>query len=62
MEMMMETKPKLTGTVREAAELLGVGLNEAYKGVRRGDIPSMPFGKRKLVLWQPLLRRLNGES
>jgi len=40
---------RATYTVAEAAELLGISLNAAYKGVRSGDIPSLRVGRRILV-------------
>jgi len=40
---------KLTFSVREAAEALGVSRNSAYSGVLRGDIPHVKVGKRILV-------------
>ncbi len=53
---------KITGTVDEAAEVVGVSRNSAYEGVKNGDIPSMRIGKRIVVLWQPLLRKLGVEE
>lgn len=32
--------------VEEAAELLGIGRNQAYEGCRNGDIPSVRIGHR----------------
>ena len=53
---------KITGTVEEAAEVLDVSRNSAYEGVKTGEIPSMRVGKRIIVLWQPLLRKLGVEE
>ena len=53
---------KITGTVDEAAEVVGVSRNSAYEGVKNGDIPSMRIGKRIVVLWQPLLRKRGVEE
>ena len=53
---------KITGTVEEAAEVLDVSRNSAYEGVKTGEIPSMRIGKRIIVLWQPLLRKLGVEE
>ena len=53
---------KITGTVDEAAKVLRVSRNSAYEGVKTGDIPSMRMGKRIIVLWQPLLRKLGVEE
>ncbi len=49
---------KLTGTVEEAAEVLGISRNSAYEAVREGEIPSMRAGRRILVLWRPLMQKL----
>ncbi len=53
---------KITGTVDEAAKVLGVSRNSAYEGVKDGEIPSMRVGKRILVLWGPLMRKLGVEE
>ena len=47
-----------TFTVEEAAEVLGIGRNSAYEGVRTGEIPSVRIGKRILVPRAALERRL----
>jgi excisionase family DNA binding protein len=38
-----------TATVPVAAKLLGISRNSAYEAVRRGEIPSITIGRRKLV-------------
>ena len=38
-----------TFTVEEAAEVLGIGRNSAYEGVRTGEIPSVRIRRRILV-------------
>lgn len=53
-------KPKLTGTIDEAAVVLGLGRNNTYELAKRGEIPVKRMGGRIIVLWQPLLRMLNG--
>ncbi len=53
---------KLTGTVDEAAEALGVSRNSAYEGVKKGEIPSIRIGNRILVLWGPFMRMLGAEE
>jgi hypothetical protein len=58
---MSEQKEKLSGTIREACDVLDIGINEGYAAARRGEIPTMRVGNRWIVLWQPLLRRLKGE-
>jgi excisionase family DNA binding protein len=40
---------KLTYTVTEAAELLGISRTSAYECVNRGEIPSLRLGRRLLV-------------
>ena len=46
-------EPK-TQSVDDAAKALGIGRNQAYEAVRRGDIPAIRIGKRWLVLREPL--------
>ena len=38
-----------TMTVEEAAKALGIGRNTAYEAIRRGEIPVIRIGDRKLV-------------
>lgn len=38
-----------TMTVKEAAQRLGVGINQAYEGCERGQIPNIRFGRRWLI-------------
>jgi excisionase family DNA binding protein len=40
---------RLTLTVEEAAQLLGISRAFAYEAVRRGEIPSIKIGRRVLV-------------
>ncbi len=40
---------RLTVTVAETAAKLGIGRNQAYEAIRRGEIPSIRIGKRVLV-------------
>lgn len=49
---------KLIGTVEEAAEVLQISRNSAYEAVREGQIPSTRVGRRILVLWVPLMKKL----
>lgn len=44
-----EAPKRVTMTVEEAGRKLGVGRNQAYEAVRRGEIPSIRIGKRVLV-------------
>ena len=57
--MKAEEEP-LTQTVREAAKEAGIGVNQAYEAVRRGEIPHIKLGKRILVLRKPWLKMLEG--
>lgn len=38
-----------TITVKEAAQRLGIGINQAYEAFERGQIPCVRFGKRWLI-------------
>jgi len=40
---------KLTFTIRETAEALGIGRNLCYQQVKAGTIPAIRTGKRLLV-------------
>jgi hypothetical protein len=57
--MKTEDEP-LTQSVRQTAKQLGIGVNQAYEAVRRGQIPNIIIGKRILVLREPLKRILQG--
>jgi excisionase family DNA binding protein len=41
---------KPTLTITEAAKLLGIGRSAAYEAARRGDLPTLSFGRRRVVL------------
>ena len=43
------TVAKLTYSVQEAGQALGIGRNSAYEAVRAGLIPSVRIGKRLVV-------------
>jgi len=57
-----ELEGKLTITVTEAAELLGVGRDQAYAAVKSGDLPSLKLGRRILIPVAPLLKTLGVED
>ncbi len=40
---------RLTYTVPEAAQLLGISRTSAYDCVRRGEIPALTLGRRILI-------------
>jgi excisionase family DNA binding protein len=44
-----DTRERLTLTVEEAAQVLGIGRTLAYEAVKRGDIPTVRIGRRLLV-------------
>jgi excisionase family DNA binding protein len=54
-----DTEP-LTMTVEEAAKALGIGKNQAYAAVARGELPALKIGRRILVSRQQLHAMLNG--
>jgi excisionase family DNA binding protein len=55
----MESKSsRRTATIMEAAEVLGIGRNQAYEAARRGEIPTIRIGKRLLVPLAALERLL----
>ncbi len=42
-------QPRLTYTVPEVAELLGISRSSAYECVRRGEIPALTLGRRVVI-------------
>lgn len=44
-----ENREKLTLTVRETAEALGLGINLTYRMVAAGTIRSVPAGRKRLI-------------
>ena len=40
---------RLTRTIPEAAELLGIGRGSAYEAARTGQLPTIRIGRRLLV-------------
>ena len=58
----MDTE-QLTITVEEAAKLLGISRSLTYELVRKGEIPALRLGeKRLLVLLIPLKQMLSNNS
>jgi excisionase family DNA binding protein len=49
MELNMDIDNRWCLSVPEAAELLGISRNNAYELVKRGELPSIKLGKRKLI-------------
>ena len=52
---------KLTYSVNEAAELLGISRNAAYQAVKRNQIPNLKFGSR-IVIPRVAIERMLLES
>ena len=52
---------RLTYRVEEVAKLLGIGRNQAYEAIKRGDIPTIKLGNRLLIPKRGLDRMLDGE-
>jgi excisionase family DNA binding protein len=51
-----------TISVDNAARVLKIGRNAAYEAVRRGEIESIPIGKRRIVPTAPLRKKLGIEA
>ncbi len=56
----LATDQRLTWTVPEAAQLLGISKDSAYAAAHRGDLPVRVIGRRMLVPRAALLRLLDG--
>jgi excisionase family DNA binding protein len=54
----MDTNRRLTLSVTEAAEVLGISRALAYELVARGELPSLQFGRRLVVPWRAIERLL----
>jgi excisionase family DNA binding protein len=52
---------KATLTITEAAKLLGIGRSAAYEAARRGELPTLSFGRRLVVLSAALEKMLGLE-
>jgi excisionase family DNA binding protein len=57
---MSEFDSRRTYTVEQASKLLGIGRNNGYQAVRRGELPTIKIGKRLLVPKAALDRLLDG--
>lgn len=51
---------RLTFTITQAAEALGISRSSAYEAVHRGEIPTIRLGRRLLVPKAALERLLEG--
>jgi len=45
----MNSQNKLTLTVKETAQMLGLSRNSVYQGIAMGEIPHIKVGKRILI-------------
>lgn len=57
---MVQVGDKLTYSVEEAGQLLGISRNSAFEAARRGDLPTIRIGRRLLVPKAALERLLVG--
>lgn len=55
---MIESKERLTMTVREAAEALGISRATAYMLASTGQIPTIRLGERRLVVPRAALLKM----
>jgi len=58
MKLNVDIDNRLCMSVPEAAKLLGISRNNAYELVKRGELPSIKLGKRKLIPKIALERKL----
>ena len=58
MKLNVDIDNRLCMSVPEAAKLLGISRNNAYELVKRGELPSIKLGKRKLIPKVALERKL----
>ena len=60
---MKRTKPgKAAYSVRQTAELMGLGLNQTYAGCKSGEIPAIRVGNRWIVPRAALDRLLGRDA
>ena len=53
---------KLVYSIQEVAELLGISRSYAYELVRKGEIPVLMLGKKRVVPKEKFYRWVNGEE
>jgi excisionase family DNA binding protein len=53
---------RLTYTVAEAGQLLGIGRGSAYQAARAGELPIVKVGRRLLVPRAALMSLLNADE
>jgi excisionase family DNA binding protein len=59
---MPDHRPRLTVTVREAAELVGISRTLAYELIARGELPHLRLGRRILVPRRAIEELLHGDQ
>jgi excisionase family DNA binding protein len=57
---LLSSSDRLTWTIAEAAQLLGISRACAYEAAHRGELPVRVIGRRMLVPRVALLRLLDG--
>lgn len=55
-----DTQRCATVRIREAAQILGIGINQAYAAARSGELPTIRIGGRILVSRAVLEKILEG--
>jgi excisionase family DNA binding protein len=53
-----DLRTRATITIAEAARLLNVSVDLAYESARRGELPCVSLGRRRLVVVSRLLEQL----
>ena len=59
---MISEDKRLTYTIAEAAEMLGIGKNQAYQAANEGELPTIKIGRRRLVPRPALDRMLSVDN
>jgi excisionase family DNA binding protein len=57
----LETQERLTVSVPEAAQMLGISERHGYDMVREGQLPALRLGNRIVVPVQQLQKMLEGQ-
>ena len=45
-------------TVREAADVLGIGINQAYEAIKAGQIPNIRINEKRILVPRAALERM----
>jgi hypothetical protein len=54
--------PSAAMSVRELADELGVGINQAYEAIQRGDVYSFRFNKRIIIPRAAFQKKMEGSA